>query len=90
MDITDPRVIPSTQAWLEEALFISPRQLLMLPGGTQQEWEQLATELAIADPAHSIVDLRWRRSRNSSKCSLCALSALSALLSRVHKSSFVP
>ena len=67
MQITDPRVIPSTQAWLEEALFISPRQLLMLPGGTQQEWEQLATELAISDPAHSIVDVRWRRSRNSGR-----------------------
>ncbi len=38
MEFTDSRVIPSTQAWLEEALFISPRQLLMLPGGTQQEW----------------------------------------------------
>ncbi len=39
----------------------------MLPAGTLQEWEQLATELAVTDPAFSIVDVRWRRSRNSGR-----------------------
>ena len=67
MELTDPRTIERLGGHMEEALFLSARQVLMLPEGTAEEWTQKATELAIADPAFCVTEIRWRKSRNSGR-----------------------
>ena len=42
-------------------------QILFHPKGDKKAWGQLLTDLALADPAAAITEVRWRRSRNSGR-----------------------
>ena len=67
LEATSSAPITEVDNRLEAVLLLSPGKALVIPRGTQQEWELALTTQNLQDPSNSVTKMRWKTSRHGGR-----------------------